>query len=378
MITTKELLAKTEKLFYKVIAAGFRGETIFPYTIPGNKQISGTNFSDWKGDLLPLYQQSKAVKAKSYSVDWKNKIINGSKQQVPQKIYFETLEDFLSFAGKSAAYEKITQSRQLILSQFPLLEHWINENLALVLNNFEHWTEILKVCRYFYENAPPHSYFIRELPITIHSKFIENNTSLLKKLLDQLLPDDWRNLNENDFAGRYFLKRVNIYTQIRVLDDDLKPHLGYDECTLTLEDAAWLEWLPEKVFIIENQISYLTFPKVKNAVTIFGEGFKSRLSRDIPWLGKTNLYCWFDLDAAGFEMLNMIRQHYPAASSFLMDEDTYYKHQQFSGYNATRKKTLTNLSVDEQNLYQFLVSNNKRLEQEKIPQQYVINSINKL
>ncbi|MFX8335643.1 Wadjet anti-phage system protein JetD domain-containing protein, partial [Acinetobacter baumannii] len=76
----------------------------------------------------------------------------------------------------------------------------------------------------------------------------------------------------------------NVHTQIRVLDDELKPVLGYEECSLPLDDAAWLKWLPEKVFIIENQVCYLTFPKVKNAVAIFGEGFKSRLSRHIPWL----------------------------------------------------------------------------------------------
>ena len=100
--------------------------------------------------------------------------------------------------------------------------------------------------------------------------------------------------------------------------------------------------------------------------------FKSRLSKHIPWLEKTNLFCWFDLDAAGFEMLNMIRQHYPNAQSFLMNEATYYHFSQFTVKNTNRKKELQYLLPDEQKLYEFVVHNDKRLEQERITQQYIL------
>jgi hypothetical protein len=52
--------------------------------------------------------------------------------------------------------------------------------------------------------------------------------------------------NEKDFGSRYFLQKAHVYTQIRILDDSLKSVLEYDECSLSLEDAAWLKWLPEK------------------------------------------------------------------------------------------------------------------------------------
>ncbi|MGL1297168.1 Wadjet anti-phage system protein JetD domain-containing protein, partial [Vibrio parahaemolyticus] len=42
-------------------------------------------------------------------------------------------------------------------------------------------------------------------------------------------------------------------------------------------------------------------------------------------MAKAELFCWFDLDAAGFEMLNIIRRHYPSAMSLLMDEKTYHQ-----------------------------------------------------
>jgi hypothetical protein len=378
MITPKELLIKSEKLFFKVLSAHYKGESIFPIVIPSNKNISGSNFSDWNNDLIPLFEQSKAAKGKGYTVDWTNKKINGSSQSMPTKIYFESLEDFLYFTHRTQDYQKITEARKCILLNFPTLLDWVNANSALVLENYEQWNDLMKVCKYFTTHTLPHPFYIRELPIEVHSKFIEQNTALLKKLLDQLLPPDWVKSSETDFSLRYSLKKVQVYTQIRILDDDLKPYLGYDECSLTLDDAAWLKWTPEKVFIIENQTCFLTFPKVKNAVAIFGEGFKSRLSKHLPWLDNTRLICWFDLDAAGFEMLHMIREHYPKSESFLMDLEAYTQFSHFSVTNIRRKSELACLSDKEQECYKFLMENKKRLEQEKITQQYVQYQLYKL
>lgn len=375
MITPEELLEKTEKLFFKVVSASLRGEKIFPYTIPSNKKISGSNYSDWKNDLVPLYEKSKAVRSHSYSVDWKDKIINGSVQSVPARIYFETFEDYLFFTGKRNAFAQIAASRQLLLNQLPQLEEWIDENLPLVWAYTAIWKDVIKVCRYFLENAPPHSFYIRELPIDVHSKFIEDNKTLLKKLLDILLPPDWIQSAESDFTCRYFLKKLNIYAQIRILDETLKPHLGYDECALTLDDVAWLKWTPEKVFIIENKACFLSFPKVPKAVAIWGEGFKSSITRHIPWLRTTQLYCWFDLDAAGFEMLDIMRANYPQVHSFLMDEKTLNEHERFLVENKTRRKELQLLTQAERTLYQTIQQRNIRLEQERIPQRYIQNRL---
>jgi hypothetical protein len=223
--------------------------------------------------------------------------------------------------------------------------------------------------------SPPHNFYLRELPIEVHSKFIEQNTDILKRLMDQLLPAQSISNNEKDFSSRYFLKKVSIYTQIRILDDELKTYLGYDDISLTIDDAAWLKWTPQNVFLIENQICYLTFPKLKNSVAIFGEGFKSRLSKHLPWLEKTNLYCWFDLDAAGFEMLNMIKEHYPNAKSLLMDNNTYSKFSNFAVHNLSRKKELRFLSNEERMMYDFLITSSKRLEQERIPQNFIISCL---
>lgn len=375
MITPKELLEKTIKHFYKIASSQLKGEAVFPWIIPSNKQISGSNYTDWKNDLIPLHQQSKEVKGNGYSIEWKERIINGSRQSVPAKIFFETFEDYLYFIGKGKDFRKIEESRKLMVAEFPILKEWTANNPSLILEYYNVWENIMWVCKYMYTNRPPYNFYIRELPVRVHSKFIEDHSTILKKILDIILPSDCVKTDEKDFATRYGFKRPYVHTQIRVLDDELKPVLGYEECSLPLDDAAWLTWLPEKVFIIENQVCYLTFPKVQNAVAIFGEGFKSRLSRHIPWLEKTELFCWFDLDAAGFEMLNMIREHYPQAKSFLMDRKTFQVFEQFAVENRKKKRGLPHLTFEENALYKFVTENSKRLEQERISQEYVYSKL---
>jgi len=157
-----------------------------------------------------------------------------------------------------------------------------------------------------------------------------------------------------------------------------KPYLGYEECSLPLDDVAWLKWTPSKVCIIENKTCFLTFPKIKDAIVIFGEGFKSSLTKHIPWLHNTDIYCWFDLDGAGFEMLNMIRQYYPNTASFLMDIKTFESFENFVVANSPKIRTLNYLTPDERKLYHYIVSQKLRLEQERISQQFVQQSIQKL
>ena len=375
MITPQELWVKSDKLFFKIASAVLRGENLFPLVVPSNKKIDDTGFSNLNSTIVPIYNQSKAAKGKGYTVEWKIKNIEGTKQKVPGKIYYETLDDFLFFTKREEDFSTIRQAYKQIAAMFPQHVDWAKEQPAFLLTHAAIMPDLLKVVRFFFEHTPPHSLYLRELPIQVHTKFIEENIQPLKKILDIILPADKINADEKDFSGRYQIKRANIYTQVRILDDTLKSTLGFNELALTIDDASLLNWQPEKVFIIENGACFRSFPKVKNSVAIFGEGFKSRVSKHIPWLATCELYCWFDLDAAGFEMLNMVRQYYHHATSFLMDEATYHEFSVFSVHSVYRKIELAFLKAEEQKMYHFLIKENRRLEQERIPNVYIQKSL---
>lgn len=97
--------------------------------------------------------------------------------------------------------------------------------------------------------------------------------------------------------------------------------------------------------------------------------------KHIPRLEKTDIYCWFNLDGAGFEMLNMICQYYPNAKSFLINDTTFGTFEQLAVPNNPKMKIRNNLTLDERRLYHCIVSQKVRLEQEKAFQQFVLQSL---
>ena len=81
------------------------------------------------------------------------------------------------------------------------------------------------------------------------------------------------------------------------------------------------------------------------------------------------------MDAQGFQILSEIRTSFKQVESFLMDRETFDK------YNEGDKGTKTNvekelcLSQEEMEMFRYLKESNSRLEQEKIPFEYIVTKI---
>ncbi len=66
---------------------------------------------------------------------------------------------------------------------------------------------VLAVCRFMKSNPMPHRY-IRELDILgVDSKFIEQNKSLLRELLDIIMPADGIHSDITNISGHGFERR---------------------------------------------------------------------------------------------------------------------------------------------------------------------------
>jgi len=59
-----------------------------------------------------------------------------------------------------------------------------------------------------------------------------------------------------------------------------------------------------------------------------------------------------------------------------MNEETLSHFSNFAVENKSRKKELPYLLDNEQKVYQYLQKNDKRLEQERISQQYILEQLN--
>jgi hypothetical protein len=126
-----------------------------------------------------------------------------------------------------------------------------------------------------------------------------------------------------------------------------------------------------RVYVVENEITYLAFPLAADAMVIFGGGYAVRVLESLAWLTGLDLVYWGDLDTHGFAILNRLRQCFPHARSMLMDRATLLVHQsQWVTEPSPTTATLGLLTPAEQELYRALGADTfgsaVRLEQERV------------
>jgi hypothetical protein len=142
---------------------------------------------------------------------------------------------------------------------------------------------------------------------------------------------------------------------------------------ITLDDDSFsrVELTVRRVFITENEINFLTFPQVPDAVVIFGAGYGWDALARSQWLKDCSIHYWGDIDTHGFGILDQLRGHFDHVTSFLMDRATLDAHAAVWG---SEGKPLTGdlfrLTPEERALYDDLRDNRiragLRLEQEHI------------
>jgi hypothetical protein len=125
------------------------------------------------------------------------------------------------------------------------------------------------------------------------------------------------------------------------------------------------------VYIIENEITYLAFPPVPDAIALFGGGYAVSAVESLDWLADRQLNYWGDIDTHGFAILDRLRHRVPHTRSLLMDRGTLLAHEsQWVREPAPVVARLDHLHPEEADLYRDLVEDTLgetvRLEQERI------------
>lgn len=369
MISVSEIKKKAEKKYHQVLLAALKNETIFPLELRANKSMP-KDFKALQKQINNLTQSSKQITGFGYDVTQHTvKTRKHGIQNVPTAITFSSRQDFLKFIQKERQFSDYEQALNVVLGQLPQLEKWIEKHITLFVNNLQAWHDLVKVCQWFLDNDPAETYYLRELPIEVHTKFIEQHRAILTSLLDFLIPEKV-NPGEKDFEKRYGLKHVQPLVRFRFLDPaNTQP---FSELAVPLDQLAKTP-MPEKIFVvIENQMTYLTFPAVPQGIAIWGKGFAVSELQAIKWLGAKRLYFWGDLDTQGFQMLNQLRTHFPQTISLLMDKEVL---ELFNSYQVKGTSTpvnmLEHLTPQELSAFNWLKTNTRRLEQERIPQTFI-------
>jgi hypothetical protein len=388
MITPEEIKKQAERWYKDFLIFSLKDEPFFPREVRfGKIKASETlsNFSRISKDIRELRLKSKESVGYGYQIEFvvreDRKI--GS-QPFPQRIFFEKEDDYLGFIRKEKEYKEFRSTADYIANSVPGLYGWILQNPMKVIEHATAWPDLIKVCRYFVSNPRPGLY-IRELPIDVHTKFIEENKGIIKDLLDFLIYEDV-NKEETEFEKRFNLKYNEPLIRLRVLDGDIsKRHFsGLTDLTITESEFKLLDIECKRVFILENKtnfsniFNFLTIPGLESSISVFGKGFGLGLLKDVDWLKDKEIYYWGDIDEHGFHILSQLRSYLPQTRSLMMDFETFKR---FSEYRvngtAGNIRQLPNLTEEEDKLFKHLLGlkEKNRLEQEKISHCYIVEYI---
>ncbi|MBX0332947.1 hypothetical protein K3G39_06830 [Pontibacter sp. HSC-14F20] len=374
MITVEEIKRKADKLYPEVLRCAVLGAPLFPKEIRANKKLS-SDFSAMSRQLAPLIAESKDRKGYGYSICYEQvKTRLHGVQDRPASIVFDTLEDYLRLTGKQRQYLAFLEDVSLILHRIPSLKAWVVQHVQHVLDHHGKWHDLLAVCDWFLQGHAPDRYYIRELPIPVHTKFIEEHKGLLRKLLDELVPHIV-DPAATEFEKRFRLKFEQPCIRFRILDEQLFLAGQLDDVSLPRDTFAALALPCEYVFVVENLMNFLTFPQVLASIVIWGKGFAVESLKEAAWLSSKNICYWSDLDVQGFQMLSQLRSCFPQTKSMLMDSKVLqdYKEYIVKG-TASNCLSLPHLTAEERDVLELLSAENLRLEQERIPQQVVIDT----
>ena len=333
MIQPDRIKQDALRWYFDVLSKSIEGQPFFPKDVRfGKIKPSDTlkEFSTIRKEIENLRRNSKDNIGYGYKVAFvkiRNQKIG--EQLFPERIFFEDQANYLKFIKKEREFEKFFKISTIIITEFPELKQWVIKNPQKIIDNFEKWNDFIKVCKYFIKNPKPYVY-IRELPLDISTKFIEENRTILRALLDILI-EQFVKTDESDFEKRFNLKYKEKLIRIRILDEKISKSLffGVDDISIPHTQFDNLTIPCKRVFVLENHtnfsniFNFLTLPNLAESIAIFGEGFQIGLLKNAEWLMDKQIIYWGDIDAHGFQILSQIRGYFPQTQSCMMDFGTF-------------------------------------------------------
>jgi hypothetical protein len=299
------------------------------------------------------------------------------RNQVPVAAWLDGEADALALIGKRREAARFQELAGTITQAFPALQDWLLKRPLRVLEHSEDWPRLLGVLAWVTTHPRPNVY-LRQIDVPgVHSKFIEGHRALLTELLERILPPDAMDGTApggvNGFEQRFGFRAKPALVRFRLLDGALQ---GITDLTVPADQFARLSLPARRVFMTENEINFLAFPRLPDSLVIFGAGYGFDPLAEASWLADRDILYWGDIDSHGFAILDQLRSHLPQVRSLMMDRATLMAHQPLWGREDTpTQRELRRLHPDEASLYDDLrldrIAPALRMEQERIAYAWV-------
>jgi hypothetical protein len=286
---------------------------------------------------------------------------------IPCRAWIDGYEQVWALLGTRAEVRALIELAERTTAECPRLRPWLTDRPVKALRLAGEWPDLLATVRWIDERQVPGMY-VRQVDVPgVDTKFIERHRGVLTELLDLQLDPARIDLTATDFEGRYGFRRKPAYVRFR----SSRGQAGYTELIVRANEFTAAPPGVGRVYVLENEITYLAFPIPDDAIVIFGTGYAVPIIESLGWLADLNLTYWGDIDTHGFAILNRLRRIFPHVRSMLMDEATLLAHRsQWVTESSPTTAALDLLSPAEQDIYRTLVAGAfgpaVRLEQERV------------
>lgn len=363
------------------LRAELAGENLFPLRQPV-KGPTSVELSE-RFDETRAWVKSLKLDCEKAGIEIEWKEINHrqiGRNRIPSYIVFNHIEQLALLLGKKRELDRCREDFTLLTAAFPELKDWAEARPFILVKHHDSMQRLILVLKWMKQNPQPGIY-IRQLSLPgIDTKFIEAHRGILATWLDIILEPESIKKEFTGFSGfeqRYgFLYRPEI-VRFRIF----AAAAGFSDMSVTAAEFA--TWNPEisRVFVVENDVTALAFPKVPDSIVLFGRGYHFGNLAGAKWMREKEIYYWGDIDTHGFGILNQFRDLFPAAESFLMDRSTLLSHEAHWGVEPKQLSSgsLTNLTDEEAAVFAELksgsIGSQIRLEQEFVDYSMVTDFI---
>jgi hypothetical protein len=356
-----------------------RGEPFVPIQLRGGKQKPAT--TDELHKSVKLFRQHERREEKpGWTIEWKPWNTKKFGRQIwPESIILFREEDYLLLLNRDVEVSTFRAILGRLLTWNPFVREWLAENPLSLLKHRNNWDSICTTIDYLLRYDVS-AFYMRSLPIPVHSKFVEQNKTVLRSLLSHLdaqrFPKD-----KSDLEEVLSLVQLPQLYPLRWLDLSLSSTYtaGLDILAVPYRTLLKTPWAIKEIWVVENETNLYLLPDRANALAIFAMGKALHNLKNIPFFVSARIFYWGDLDEDGFEMLDQFRRYYPQTVSILMDEKTVLHHRPYiHSVPFRRTPNYAGFTAEEKSALRLLWDAQGRLEQEKLEQQFVQQYIRNL
>ncbi|MGY0645552.1 MAG: Wadjet anti-phage system protein JetD domain-containing protein, partial [Paraglaciecola chathamensis] len=220
--------------------------------------------------------------------------------------------------------------------------------------------------------------YLRALPVTfVDTKFIEKNLRIIESVVTALIGGNVKDVGLMSWLD--CKEKPKDWLLVRPLCEETRSSLGgLPLLRLSSDTLQYFELPARNILVIENEQSCLALSDVRNTIAVSGGG-KNISWMKASWLADKNVGYWGDVDSEGLTILSDARSKLSSITPLMMDELTVktFAERMVSEPDSVSKDPVA-LTEKELALFKGLRADqyaDKRLEQERLPMEYVAQSI---